>query len=236
MENSLTIADIKPDNIFVKFRDHSLIESYLANADIPEQDRSEQQCSPVPSQPLRRYYFNKADSTRVAKFDIALGDWGVASWTDKHLTESIQPVALRAPEVLIGAPWDKTTDWWNLGAVYLEGFRAIRMFSGCVPRDGPYHVKDHLAEIVDLFGPFAKTFLERGNQEIVQAVFDDEGRIKDQGPLGRPGLASETWTLGLSEEARNEFVSFLYALMKLDPAERLSTEDLLRHPWLGARK
>lgn len=90
-------------------------------------------------------------------------------------------MALRSPEVLIGALWDKTANWWNLGAVILEVFRAIRLFSGCVLRDGPYHVKDHLAEIVDLFGPFAKSFLEKGDQEIVQATFDDAGRIKDQG-------------------------------------------------------
>lgn len=172
----------------------------------------------------------------MAEFDIALGDWGVASWADKHLTENIQSVALRSPEVLIGAPCDKTTDWWNLGAVILEVFRTIRMFSGCVPRDGPYHVKDHLAEVVDLFGPFPTALLERGDGEIVQAVFDHEGRVKNQGPLGRPGLASETWTPGLSGEVRDEFVSFLYELMKLNPAERLSTEDLLRHPWLGAMK
>ncbi|KAG7291261.1 hypothetical protein NEMBOFW57_001273 [Staphylotrichum longicolle] len=75
---SRCLQDIKPDNIFVKFRDHSLIESYLANVEVPEQDRSERY-SPIPSRPLRKYYFNEADSQRVAEFDISLGDWGVTS-------------------------------------------------------------------------------------------------------------------------------------------------------------
>jgi serine/threonine-protein kinase SRPK3 len=61
-----------------------------------------------------------------------LGDWGVVSWTTKQLTKTIQPVALRSPEVLIEAPWSKAADWWNLGAVILEVFRAVRMFSECL--------------------------------------------------------------------------------------------------------
>jgi serine/threonine-protein kinase SRPK3 len=99
------MTDIKPDRIFVKFRDYSLIESrYLADAPVPQQNRSEERYTVIPSTPLRRYYFNEDDKARVSEIDIALGDWGVSSWTDPHLSENIQPVALRAPEVLIHAP------------------------------------------------------------------------------------------------------------------------------------
>ncbi|KAM0250022.1 hypothetical protein ACHAQJ_008791 [Trichoderma viride] len=228
-------TDIKPDNIFVKFRDYSLIESgYLLETPVPHQDREDEQYCPVPSRPLRHYYFNEGDRTRVDEFDIALGDWGVSSWTTKHLTGFIQPVALRSPEVLIEAPWGPSTDWWNLGAVLLEVFRAVRMFSGRVPPDGHYEVKEHLAEIVDLFGPFPKALLQKGNQDLVRDLFDDEGRIKDAAPMNRPGLASELFIPRLSQERQEDFASFLNMLMKIDPEERPSTMDLLRHSWLGA--
>ncbi|KAJ5804403.1 uncharacterized protein N7518_000706 [Penicillium psychrosexuale] len=171
---------------------------YLAEVAIPKQNRSEEQYSVVPSIPLRRYYFSETDNTRVAEFDIALGDWG--------------PVALRSPEVLIQAPWDASTDWWNLGCVVFEVFRAI----------------------VDLFGPFPKELLGRGNKDIVQDIFDDNGRIKNSLPMNRPGLASEAFLPGLDQGVRDEFVSFLHAMMKINPTDRISAEDLLRHPWLGA--
>lgn len=106
------------------------------------------------STPLRGYYFNDADRTQAAEFDITLGDWGVSSWSTQHLRKNIQPIALRSPEVLIEAPWDANTDWWNLGCVVFEVFRAVRMFSGGVPPDGRYELKRHLAEIVNLFEPF----------------------------------------------------------------------------------
>jgi serine/threonine-protein kinase SRPK3 len=228
-------TDIKPDNIFVKFRDHSRIESgYLLEIPIPHQDREDKQYRPVPSQPLRLHYFKEEDSTRVDQFDIALGDWGVSSWTTKHLNETIQPVALRSPEVLIEAPWDSSTDWWNLGAVFLEVFRAIRMFSGRVPPDGHYELKRHLTEIIDLFGPFPKALLEKGNQDLVHELFDSEGYIKDEAPLNRAALSSETFMPGLSQERREDFASFLKLMMNINPEERPSTMDLLRHPWLGA--
>lgn len=229
------MPDIKPDNIFVKFRDRSLIESdYLVKVPIPQQDRTEERYTPVPSRPLRRFYFSEADSTRVAQFDIALGDWGVSSWATQHLTERIQPVALRAPEVLIEAPRDATTDLWNLGAVLLELYCAVRIFDGRVLPDGHYQLKQHVAEIVDTFGPFPRELLEKGNQELVRRIFDDEGRVKGVTEVDRPPLASEDFMPGLNKEHRDEFASFLRALMKINPAERLPVEDLLRHPFLGA--
>ncbi|KXG53999.1 uncharacterized protein PGRI_010490 [Penicillium griseofulvum] len=233
-DHNVIHTDIKPDNIFVKFRDFSLIESgYLAEVVISQQDRSEEQYSVIPSTPLRRYYFNEANSARVAEFDIALGDWGVSSWADRHLSETIQPVALRSAEVLIQAPWNASTDWWNLGCVLLEVFQAVRMFSGLVPPDGHYELKEHLGEIVDLFGPFPKELLEKGDKGLVRDLFDDDGRIKDSS-MDLPELASEAFLPGLNQSVRDEFASFLHLMMKINPTDRVSAEDLLRHPWLGA--
>lgn len=117
----------------------------------------------------------------------------------------------------------------------LEVSRAVRMFSGRVPPDGQYQVKEHLAEIVDLFGPFPKALLDKGDPEIVK-LFDEDGKVKDVEPFDRPGLASDAFTPGLDEEVREAFVSFLYALMKVNPEERLPVDGLLRHPYLGAMK
>lgn len=143
-------------------------------------------------------------------------------------------MALRSPEVLIEAPWGTATDWWNLGALILELFRTVRMFSGRVPPDGHYELKRHLTEIVDLFGPFPTKLLEKGNQDIVGKLFDSEGRIQEPDPLDGPGLLSEAWLPSLDEEQRECFVSFLRKIMKINPEERPTPEDILRHPWLGA--
>ncbi|KAI1963438.1 hypothetical protein LOZ58_002272 [Ophidiomyces ophidiicola] len=125
-------------------------------------------------------------------------------------------------------------DLWNLGAVVLEVFRAVRMFSGRGPPDGRYQVRYHLQEIVDFFGPFLKSLLEKGDQELVQEYFDSEGRIKDSPPLERPALESEFFLGKLHEEDKKEFVMFLRSLMRIDSEKRKTTMELLAEPWLGA--
>jgi len=41
----------------------------------------------------------------------------LASWTNRHLSDKIQPEHLRAPEVYLGAPWGKAVDIWSLGCL-----------------------------------------------------------------------------------------------------------------------
>lgn len=48
---------------------------------------------------------------------IRIVDFSVSSWTDRHLSNRIQPPALRAPEVTIGAPWGTAIDIWSLGCL-----------------------------------------------------------------------------------------------------------------------
>ncbi|EAS31948.3 CMGC/SRPK protein kinase [Coccidioides immitis RS] len=233
-DHNVIHTDIKPDNIFVQIQDESLISKlYLPNnpADPAGFDTSTNPSS-IQCQPLKWDYFQ--NGANLLEFDIALGDWGVASWTHSHLTELIQPVALRAPEVLIKAPWGPSTDLWNLGAVILEVFRAVRMFSGRVPPDGHYEVRSHLHEIVDLFGPFPKSLLQKGDQELVQEYFDSAGKVKHLPPLDRPGLESEAFLGKLDRKNKRQFVIFLRSLMKVDPEERKTTMELLAEPWLDA--
>ncbi|POS76289.1 serine/threonine protein kinase [Diaporthe helianthi] len=233
-ESGVIHTDIKPDNIFVKVRDvHRIETEYLVEEPIPQQNKDEEQYTPIRSRSLRKCYFGD-DPTRLIELDVALGDWGVSSWADKHLTENIQPVALRAPEVLIRAPWDTNVDWWNLGAVIFEVYRSICMFDGGAPPDGHYEVREHLAEIVDLFGPFPKRLLEKGDAAI-REWFDDGGRIKDYEPMGRPPLESETFLPGLDQTTRDVFGSFLRAMMKIDPGERPIPGELVQQPWLDPK-
>ncbi|KAK8863083.1 kinase-like domain-containing protein, partial [Apiospora arundinis] len=87
----------------------------------------------------------------------------------------------------------------------------------------------------DLFGFFSHPLLEKGDQDLVGRVFDDQGNVKGRTPfVDRPNLTHEEFTPGLTQEERDEFVAFLRSSMTIDPAKRPSPEDLLRGPWLRA--
>ncbi|KAK3681667.1 kinase-like domain-containing protein [Podospora appendiculata] len=206
-------TDIKPDNIFVRFTDWS---------------------NPIRSRSLRTYYFGAR--LRPLDLDLALGDWGVSSWKTKHLTELIQPVALRAPEVLIGAPWDWMTDWWNLGFVVMEAFRGVAMFTGKLGEETPYALQVHLAESAEKFGPFPKSLLDQGDPEIVAEYFNQDGTIKGWEFEPDPPLDDDAYMDDLPQENRVAFIEFLHALMKIDPAQRLSAQDLRQQVWIKVGK
>jgi serine/threonine-protein kinase SRPK3 len=112
------------------------------------------------------------------------------------------------------------------------------MFSGqAVGPDGQarYELREHLAEIVDFFGPFPTSLLDQGDPRIVQDAFCEDGTVRGYpSQLDRPRLSSEEFMLGLKEEDREEFASFLRLMMKIDPDERPDAVALLKHPWLDA--
>ena len=43
----------------------------------------------------------------------------------------IQPVALRSPEVLIGAPWDTKADIWNFGCLVRSSSLPVKPCTNC---------------------------------------------------------------------------------------------------------
>lgn len=86
-----------------------------------------------------------------------------------------------------------------------------------------------------LCGPFPKALLDKANQDVAGDIFDGEGKVNNvQLSPDNPLLSSEEYTPGLEQDDREEFVSFLQSLMKIDPMERPSPEDLLRGRWLYA--
>lgn len=77
----------------------------------------------------------------------------------------------------------------NLSCMVLEVFRVVPMFSGGVPPDGRYELNQHLAEILNTSKPFPRRLLVKGNRDIVQDLFDDDGNMKDSPSINRPRLS-----------------------------------------------
>jgi serine/threonine-protein kinase SRPK3 len=219
-----------------------LIETYIAELEPVEQDR-EGEYVPLTSKPLKYDYFPLGGEVDFADFDISLGDWGMACWTDKHLCDTIQPYRLRAPEVLIMAKdWDESVDWWNFGCILMQLFRNICLFPGRHPEDGEYDLPWHLAQIEDQFGSFPRELLDRGHPKLVSDMFDENCRVKTYfDGEDYPRTAADFYKLESDEfmqdvvgEEREQFVDFMRMLMKINPKERPGPLQLLGHPWLDA--
>jgi len=183
----------------------------------------------IPSSDLRDVYFPD-EGFNMMSLSICLSDWGVASFTDDHLTEFIQPVLLRAPEVILQAPWSTAVDIWNLGALVPELMYHQTMFSARDPDTGMYSPKAHLREIAALLGPFPPSLIEQAHLEDVTGVFSSDSELHDVTPTNVVMLRQRFANLPTSEAAK--FEDFVRAMLTIDPRQRRTAVELLEQPWL----
>lgn len=121
---------------------------------------------------------------------------------------------------------DEKVDIWNLGALIPElvfGFSAK-------DKKGAYSVGRHLEEMAALCGPFPKSLLEKGDQSVVNKVFDAEGGLKVKELEQVVGL--EKRFEGMDVKERSKFVAFTKRMLVLDPEQRPSAKELLDDEWL----
>lgn len=188
-----------------------------------------------PPRGMHDVYLNASPTIdEIMDLNVAVCDWGVASWHDRHLSENITPDKLRSPEVLIGAPWDSKTDLWTLGVMLVdlmtgrEAFVARERYN-----ENCYSAKQHLHEITTNFGPFPRSFLDRGRKEYLKATFAFDGEVLYKEDYFDIQPFEECFSGFDDEEDKLDFLKMLKNMMRIDPQERSSAAELLEEPWLS---
>lgn len=92
---------------------------------------------------------------------MKIADLGNACWTFKHFTNDIQTRQYRSPETILGAAYDASADIWSLACMLFELLTGDFLFD---PQPGSRYDKndDHLAQIIELLGPFPKQLASKG--------------------------------------------------------------------------
>ena len=114
-------TDIKPQNFLMKISELDkvisceLVTRPAAIYEIPKtMSISELGYCPVTSLPLPI----AIDGDRQGfLFETVLSDLGHGHFDNQHLSQTVQPVALRAPEVALGLNWNRAIDIWSLGCL-----------------------------------------------------------------------------------------------------------------------
>ncbi|XP_068174356.1 homeodomain-interacting protein kinase 1-like [Antennarius striatus] len=173
-------------------------------------------------------------------YRIKLIDFGLALKASKVQPEMVvQAPAYRAPEVLLGLPFNEAIDTWAVGCTLAFLFMAHHLFHG----KEPYL----MTEIVELLG-------QPNDQLLSQGMFTEEYFIQDQAANGA------TWKLKSPEESevkcktvinhlldlmniypssgvaeswdRMNFIFLLKGLLNVDMNKRLSAQEALRSPFI----
>lgn len=215
----------------IQLPDPALIPDFLektASSTTSPSTQDDESYQILTSQSLKGFYFADPDFDMLT-LNVALADWGVASWTESHLTEEIQPTLLRAPEVLPEAPWGPSADIFNLGALIPELIIGHTLFDAHLP-NGDYSIGKHFKEMEFLLGPLPDHVKVEGNPEIVNDVFDAEGDFKDQRAMRGEKLEGKFKELDEVEKAK--LTAFVKRILTLDKDKRPSAKVLLEDSWL----
>ncbi|EGN94656.1 hypothetical protein SERLA73DRAFT_77409 [Serpula lacrymans var. lacrymans S7.3] len=162
-----------------------------------------------------------------------LADFGAANKISNRYAAIIQPEALRAPEVIIGAEWDTTADIWNFGCLMYEFARGAKLFdpSWDCEVSGMNSAQTHLAQMVGLLGEIPSTLLEKGKRS--ELYFDAQGRLLRSGAYFITLEELLQRTDHHSPEDVSLTADFLSQALRIDPQKRWSASQLLQHRWLS---
>lgn len=161
---------------------------------------------------------------------VKIADLGNACWVNHHFTNDIQTRQYRSPEVILGAKWGASTDVWSMAAMVFELITGDYLFD---PQSGTKYGKDddHIAQIIELMGPFPKTLCLSGKWS--QEIFNRKGELRNIHRLRHwalPDVLREKYHF--KEDEAKRIADFLTPMLELVPEKRANAGGMAGHGWL----
>jgi len=159
------------------------------------------------------------------KSSVKVIDFGSSCLVHERMYTYIQSRFYRAPEVILGLPYDTAIDMWSLGCILAELFSGYPIFPG-------ENEVEQLACHMELLGLPPRSTLEAATRR--KMFFDSNGNPRivpnSRGKRRRPGSRDLASVLRTSD--RN-FLSFLQGCLEWDKSTRLTPDQALQHPWIA---
>ncbi|XP_072971616.1 uncharacterized protein [Typha angustifolia] len=162
-----------------------------------------------------------------SRCEVKVIDLGSSCFETDHLCSYVQSRSYRAPEVILGLPYDKKIDVWSLGCILAELCTGNVLFQN----DSPATL---LARVIGIIGPIEQGMLAKGrdtykyftknhmlyerNQETnrLEYLIPKKSSLRHRLPMGDQG-----------------FIEFVAHLLETNPKKRPSASEALKHPWLS---
>ncbi|KAJ0732952.1 putative dual-specificity kinase CMGC-DYRK-PRP4 family [Helianthus annuus] len=162
-----------------------------------------------------------------SRCEVKVIDLGSSCFETDHLCSYVQSRSYRAPEVILGLPYDKKIDIWSLGCILAELCTGYVLFQN----DSPATL---LARVIGIISPISQDMLAKGRD--TYKYFSKNNmlyeRNQDTNRLEYliPKKTSLRHRLPMGDQG---FIDFVSHLLEISPKKRPSATEALRHPWLS---
>ncbi|KAJ8462287.1 hypothetical protein ONZ51_g10998 [Trametes cubensis] len=213
-EVKMVYADLQEKNILLSLDDFEALQAF----------EDAERADPLPYKVVgdRNIYLSRAMKCRTHGRPV-LSDFGEARFGRTKYTGNIQPAPYRAPEVILGMPWDETVDIWSLGTMIWDMSQGAHLFETAGEPDSGQHI----AQMVSLLGLPPVGFLQRSGTGESWKYFRHW-----TGAAALPDISLELLENSLEGENKAQFLDFVRRMLKWDPEERHTAHELLQDPWL----
>jgi serine/threonine protein kinase len=160
-----------------------------------------------------------------SRCEVKVIDFGSSCYTTDHLSSYVQSRSYRAPEVILGLPYDGKIDMWSVGAILVELLTGYVLFQND-------SVAAMLSRISAIVGAFPDSLLQRARHAHKYFV---DGMVYERDRDGTPYILQPKPT-SLAARAHTDdelFLSFCGSLLQVDPEKRPTAQQALQHPWLA---
>eukprot|EP01006_Ploeotia_vitrea_P028932 TRINITY_DN61571_c0_g1_i1.p1 TRINITY_DN61571_c0_g1~~TRINITY_DN61571_c0_g1_i1.p1 ORF type:complete len:1030 (-),score=224.02 TRINITY_DN61571_c0_g1_i1:159-3248(-) len=165
-----------------------------------------------------------------SRCEIKVIDFGSSCFTSDHLSSYVQSRCYRAPEVILGLPYNQKIDIWSLGAILAELLTGHVLFHN-------ESVATMMARIVSICGKVPENMVRKGRY--AHRFFTKRGVLFERVQINKhaahmfylyPKRTKLSNRLGTGD---NLFLDFVRQMLQIDPAKRPTAKEAMEHPFLS---
>ncbi|XP_059300071.1 uncharacterized protein LOC132052514 [Lycium ferocissimum] len=162
-----------------------------------------------------------------SRCEVKVIDLGSSCFETDHLCSYVQSRSYRAPEVILGLPYDKKIDIWSLGCILAELCTGNVLFQN----DSPATL---LARVIGITGPIDQEMLVKGRETYKHFTKNhmlyERNQETNRLEYLIPKKTSLRYRLPMGDQG---FIDFVAHLLEVNPEKRPSALEALKHPWLS---
>ena len=172
-----------------------------------------------------------AREEKSEQLKVKIADLGNGCWTHFHFQPEIQTRQYRSPETILGVNYTPTADLWSFACMLFEMLIGDFLFDP--KKNQSFRTsEDHLALMMELLNRFPRSFSTIGtNSKHYLTLQGKLRKIPNLNFLGLRDLLVKFHNVRESEAAA--LADFLLPMLRVDPRQRATAAEMLRHPWLA---